>query len=42
MSVEIADAIRGARVVIIPDCGHLPQPEQPHDTADALVDWLRN
>jgi pimeloyl-ACP methyl ester carboxylesterase len=42
MSVEIADAIRGARLVIIPDCGHLPQPEQPHDTADALVDWLRN
>ena len=25
----------------LPDCGHLPQLEQPQATADALVEWLR-
>lgn len=24
------------------EVGHLPQPEQPKATADALVEWLRN
>lgn len=42
LSVEMADGIPGARLVILPDCGHLPQPEQPEATADALVEWLRN
>ena len=28
--------------VILHDCGHLPQPEQPQATADALVEWLRS
>ncbi|WP_322514214.1 alpha/beta fold hydrolase [Rhodopseudomonas palustris] len=42
LSQEMADGIEGARLVIIPDCGHLPQIEQPADTAAALVDWLRN
>jgi pimeloyl-ACP methyl ester carboxylesterase len=41
MSVEMADGIRGAKLVIIPNCGHLPQPEQPQATAAALVEWLR-
>jgi pimeloyl-ACP methyl ester carboxylesterase len=41
LSVEMADGIHGAKLVILPDCGHLPQPEQPQATADALVDWLR-
>src|SRR5258708_4473664 len=40
MSVEMADRIPGARLVIIPHCGHLPQPEQPQATAAALVEWL--
>jgi pimeloyl-ACP methyl ester carboxylesterase len=40
MSVEMADGIPGAKLVIIPDCGHLPQPEQPRAAAAALVDWL--
>ena len=30
------------KLVILPHCGHLPQPEQPQATADALVEWLRN
>ena len=41
LSVEMADGIHGAKLVIIPDCGHLPQPK-PHETAAALADWLRN
>ena len=42
LSVEMADGIPGAKLVILPDCGHLPQPEQPKATADALGEWLRN
>jgi pimeloyl-ACP methyl ester carboxylesterase len=42
LSREMADGIHGARLTIIPHCGHLPQIEQPQATADALVDWLRN
>jgi pimeloyl-ACP methyl ester carboxylesterase len=41
-SVEMADGIPGAKLVILTDCGHLPQVEQPRATADALVEWLRN
>jgi pimeloyl-ACP methyl ester carboxylesterase len=40
LSVEMAGGIHGAKLVIIPNCGHLPQPEQPQATADALVEWL--
>ena len=42
LSVEMADGIPGAKLVILPDCGHLPQPEQPQATAAALAEWLRN
>ncbi|HEV3500656.1 MAG TPA: alpha/beta hydrolase [Bradyrhizobium sp.] len=42
LSVEMADGIHGAKLVILPNCGHLPQPEQPQATADALVEWLRS
>jgi pimeloyl-ACP methyl ester carboxylesterase len=42
LSKEMADGIPGAKLVILPDCGHLPQVEQPQATADALVEWLRN
>src|SRR5712672_121916 len=41
LSKEMADGIPGAKLVILSDCGHLPQPEQPHATAAALVEWLR-
>ena len=42
LSVEMADNIHDAKFVILPNCGHLPQPEQPEATADALVEWLRS
>ena len=40
-SVEMANGIPGAKLVILPDCGHLPQLELPQATADALVEWMR-
>jgi pimeloyl-ACP methyl ester carboxylesterase len=41
LSKEMADSIHGAKLVILQNCGHLPQPEQPEATANALLDWLR-
>lgn len=41
LSGEMADGIAGARLVTIPDCGHMPQFERPEATAAALVAWLR-
>ena len=42
LSKEMAEGIAGAKLVILRDCGHCPQPEQPQATADALAEWLRN
>jgi pimeloyl-ACP methyl ester carboxylesterase len=42
LSVEMADAIPGARLAILAECGHLPQLEQPRATSEALLGWLRN
>jgi pimeloyl-ACP methyl ester carboxylesterase len=42
LSVEMAQGIPGARLAIIPDCGHLPQIERTQACADALVEWLRS
>jgi pimeloyl-ACP methyl ester carboxylesterase len=42
LSKEMADGIHGAKLVILPNCGHLPQPEQPEATAAALVGWLQS
>ena len=41
LSVEMGDNIHNAKLVILPNCGHLPQVEQPEATAKALVEWLR-
>ena len=41
LSKKMADGIRGAKLVVISQCGHLPQPEQPEATANALIEWLR-
>ncbi|NVN84997.1 MAG: alpha/beta fold hydrolase [Rhodopseudomonas sp.] len=42
LSVEIADGIPGARLVIIPECGHLSQIERPEAVTAALLGWLAN
>src|SRR5882672_5398200 len=41
LSTEMAGGIPGAKLIIIPHCGHLTPPEEPRATADALVEWLR-
>lgn len=40
-SREISDAIPGATLHVIPDCGHLPPIEKPLVAAALLRDWLR-
>jgi pimeloyl-ACP methyl ester carboxylesterase len=37
---EMADRIPQARLVVIPECGHLSTLEQPAVVTAALVDWL--
>ena len=41
-SMEMAGGIPGAKLVVLPNCGHLPQVEAPQATADALTEWLRS
>lgn len=40
-SQELAKAIPGAKLVVIPDCGHLPQLEKPDAMTAAMLDWLK-
>jgi pimeloyl-ACP methyl ester carboxylesterase len=40
LSQEMADAIAGSWLVMLENCGHLPQLERPEATAKALIDWL--
>ncbi len=40
MSVEIANGIAGAKLVTVPECGHLSPLEKPQAVTDALLDWL--
>lgn len=40
LSTEMAEGIAGAKLVILPDCGHMSQAEQPAATAGALTQWL--
>jgi pimeloyl-ACP methyl ester carboxylesterase len=40
LSQEIADGIAGSWLVMLENCGHLPQVERPAETAKALVEWL--
>ena len=42
LSMEMASGIPGAKLLVLPNCGHLPQVEQPQATADALTEWLRS
>ena len=41
LSMEMSSGIPGAKLVVLANCGHLPQVEQPQATADALTEWLR-
>lgn len=38
---EIATAIQGSQLVIVPKSGHMVTMERPHDIAAAMRDWLR-
>jgi pimeloyl-ACP methyl ester carboxylesterase len=40
LSQEMAAAIPGARLVVVPECGHLSTLEQPEAVNAALVEWL--
>jgi pimeloyl-ACP methyl ester carboxylesterase len=42
LSMEMASGIPGAKLVVLPNCGHLPQAEQTQATTDALTEWLRS
>jgi len=37
---EIADGISGARLVVVPDCGHLTTLERPTEVNAALNAWM--
>ncbi len=41
LAQEIAAAIPGARLVVVPACGHLSTMEQPEAVNRALGEWLR-
>jgi pimeloyl-ACP methyl ester carboxylesterase len=40
LSEEIAAGIAGARLVVVPDSGHLSTMEQPEAVTKALMDWM--
>ena len=42
LSQEIAAGIPGAKLEIVPDCGHLSTMERPEAVNRALRAWLRN
>ena len=41
LSQETAAGIRGSRLAVIPDCGHLSTLEQPAAVNAALIAWMR-
>jgi pimeloyl-ACP methyl ester carboxylesterase len=40
-AAELAEALKGARFVALPACGHMMMVEQPDATLDALVEFVR-
>lgn len=40
MHAEMADAIPGARLAVVEECGHLASLERPHATTALMRDWL--
>lgn len=41
MAEDMADAIRGSELVVVPDCGHLSTLERPEAVNAALEGWLK-
>ena len=41
LSREIAAGIRGSRLVVVPQCGHLSTLERPEAVTGALTEWLQ-
>jgi pimeloyl-ACP methyl ester carboxylesterase len=41
LAQEIAQGIAGARLVEVPECGHLSALEQPDFVSTKLVEWLQ-
>jgi pimeloyl-ACP methyl ester carboxylesterase len=41
IAAEMAGAIAGARLAIVPDCGHLSTLERPGDVSGLLAQWMR-
>jgi pimeloyl-ACP methyl ester carboxylesterase len=39
---EMANGIRGSRLVIVPESGHLSTVEQPQAVTKALVEWMQS
>jgi pimeloyl-ACP methyl ester carboxylesterase len=42
LAKEIAGGITGARLTVVPDCGHLSTIEQPGAVNTALAEWLQS
>ena len=40
LAKEIAGGISGAKLVVVPDCGHLSTLEKPEAVNAALAEWL--
>jgi len=40
LSEEIAAGIRGSRLIVVPECGHLSTLEQPEAVNKLLVEWM--
>jgi pimeloyl-ACP methyl ester carboxylesterase len=40
LAEEIVSRISGARLVLVPDCGHLPTLERPEEVNAALAAWM--
>jgi len=39
-AAEIANGVAGARLVTVPECGHLSTLDRPQQVTQALVEWL--
>jgi pimeloyl-ACP methyl ester carboxylesterase len=39
-AAELVEAVKGARFVALPACGHMMMVEQPDATLDALIEFV--